>query len=52
VVPEGSSAVVILLEHRWAAGLRHAVARVGGYPVAGAWLGADAVEELDLPAPG
>jgi hypothetical protein len=52
VMPQGSNAVVLLLEHRWGARLREAVAEVAAYPVAGAWLGAAAVDELGLPPPG
>jgi hypothetical protein len=52
VMPQGSNAVVLLLEHRWGARLRQAVADVGAYPVAGTWLSAAAVDELGLPPPG
>lgn len=33
-IPNGSAAALILLEHRWAAPLRDAVARAGGYRIA------------------
>ena len=31
-------AALILLEHRWAIGLRDAVARAGGFPIAGHFI--------------
>jgi hypothetical protein len=46
VIPRGSQAVVLLLEHRWGARLRHTVGEVGGYPIASNWLNAAAVQEV------
>jgi uncharacterized membrane protein len=37
-IPEGSSAVVALLEHRWRMPVRDAVRRAGGFPLAAGWL--------------
>jgi uncharacterized membrane protein len=37
-IPNGSAAALILLEHRWAAPLRDAVARAGGYRIADAMI--------------
>jgi hypothetical protein len=47
-VPEGSSAVIILIEHGWATPFRNAILRAGGTPVAAAWVGFDALQELGL----
>jgi uncharacterized membrane protein len=37
-IPRGTSAIVAVVEHRWAIGLRDAVARAGGHALAEAWL--------------
>jgi hypothetical protein len=37
-IPEGSSAAIALIEHRWAIPLRDAILRAGGQAVADAWL--------------
>ena len=37
-IPEGSSAVVALVEHRWRIPVRDAVRRAGGFPLAAGWL--------------
>lgn len=37
-VPDGGSAAVALIEHRWAIPLRDAILRAGGLPVAEEWL--------------
>ena len=37
-IPEGTSAVVALLEHRWRIPVRSAVWRAGGFPLAAGWL--------------
>jgi uncharacterized membrane protein len=42
-LPNDAAAALILLEHRWAIGLRDAVARAGGFPIAG-----DFISPLDL----
>jgi uncharacterized membrane protein len=42
-IPPGSAAALALIEHRWAAPLRDAIARAGGYPVSDSW-----VHPLDL----
>ena len=36
--PHDAAARGILLEHRWAIGLRDAVARAGGFPIAGHFI--------------
>ncbi|HET8758574.1 MAG TPA: DUF6325 family protein [Solirubrobacteraceae bacterium] len=38
VIPSDSAAVVALVEHRWAIGVRDAVRAAGGVPVADAWI--------------
>jgi hypothetical protein len=35
---DGSSAAVVLLEHRWAVPLRDAIVRAGGVALADAWI--------------
>jgi uncharacterized membrane protein len=37
-IPEGSTAAIALLEHRWAIPLRDAIARAGGVALADKWL--------------
>jgi hypothetical protein len=37
-IPEGTSAAVALLEHRWAIPLRDAILATGGIPVASEWI--------------
>lgn len=37
-IPEGTTAVIALLEHRWAIPLRNAIADVGGIALADRWL--------------
>ncbi|MBO0683605.1 MAG: hypothetical protein J2P45_10645 [Candidatus Dormibacteraeota bacterium] len=37
-IPAGSTAVIALLEHRWAIPLRDAIVRAGGTALADAWL--------------
>jgi uncharacterized membrane protein len=37
-IPRGTSAIVAVIEHRWALGLRDAVGRAGGHALAEAWL--------------
>jgi uncharacterized membrane protein len=39
-IPNDSAAVLILLEHQWAVGLRDAIARVGGYRIADGMISA------------
>ena len=50
-IPAGSTAVVALLEHRWAVPLRHAIARAGGTPLADAWLHRDDLAAVGLETP-
>ncbi|MBO0685371.1 MAG: hypothetical protein J2P45_19630, partial [Candidatus Dormibacteraeota bacterium] len=50
-IPAGSTAVVALLEHRWAIPLRHAMARAGGTPLADAWLHRDDLAAVGLETP-
>lgn len=47
-LPNGSSAVLLALEHRWALPLRDAVLATSGSPLADAWLGRDALREVGL----
>jgi uncharacterized membrane protein len=37
-IPMGTTAAVALIEHRWAIGLRDAVRRAGGVPLADTWV--------------
>ena len=37
-IPNDSAAALILIEHRWAIGLRYAIRRAGGFHVADAWI--------------
>ncbi|HEY7075059.1 MAG TPA: DUF6325 family protein [Solirubrobacteraceae bacterium] len=37
-IPRGTTAIVAILEHRWALGLREAVERAHGHALAEAWL--------------
>ena len=37
-IPDGSAAVVALVEHRWRIPVRDAVRRAGGRPIAAGWL--------------
>jgi hypothetical protein len=37
-IPNDSAAAIVLVEHRWATGLRDAVTAAGGVPVADAWI--------------
>ena len=37
-IPNDSAAALILLEHRWAIGLRDSIRRAGGFHVADAWI--------------
>ncbi len=37
-LPNDAAAALILLEHRWAIGLRDAVVRAGGFPIAGHFI--------------
>jgi uncharacterized membrane protein len=46
-IPEDSAAALVLLEHRWAIGLRDAIARAGGFRLA-----AEFISPLDLVALG
>ena len=44
-IPNGTAAVVALLEHRWAIPLRDGIRRAGGFHLADAWIHpADLVE--------
>lgn len=37
-IPDGTTAAVALLEHRWAIPLRDAIRRAGGVPLADSWI--------------
>jgi hypothetical protein len=37
-IPPDSAAAILLLEHRWAIGLRDAVRGAGGYPISDGWV--------------
>ena len=37
-IPEGRTAAIAILEHRWAIPLRDAIERAGGTPLVDAWL--------------
>ena len=47
-LPNGSSAVLLALEHRWALPLRDAVLATSGSPLVDAWLGRDALRYVGL----
>ena len=47
-VPVTESAVIVLLEHRWAQGLGEAVSRAGGSVVTGGLVSPDALARLNL----
>lgn len=47
-IPNGSGAIAVLLEHRWAVPLRDAVVDQGAYPVDDGWMGRDALKVVDL----
>ena len=38
VIPSDSAAVIALVEHRWAIGVRDGIRAAGGVPVADAWI--------------
>jgi hypothetical protein len=44
----GSSVLALLLDHRWAIGLREAAADVGTHPVANGWIGHNMLMEVGL----
>jgi uncharacterized membrane protein len=37
-IPNGSAAAVVLIEHRWAIGLRDAIRDAGGFHIADSWV--------------
>jgi hypothetical protein len=37
-IPNGSAAAVVLIEHRWATGLRDAIRAAGGFHIADSWV--------------
>jgi hypothetical protein len=37
-IPNDSAAVIVLIEHRWAIGIRNAIRAAGGAPIADAWI--------------
>jgi uncharacterized membrane protein len=41
VIPNGTAALIALIEHRWAIGARDAIRAAGGVPVADAWIHPD-----------
>jgi len=49
-LPHDAAAALILLEHRWAIGLRDAVARAGGFPIAGHFISPLDLVEVGLVA--
>jgi hypothetical protein len=51
VVPNGSTAAIALLEHRWAIPLREAITRAGGTPLADAWVHRDDLAAIGLEEP-
>jgi hypothetical protein len=48
VIPNGSSAAIALLEHRWAIPLGDAIQRAGGTPLADAWVHRDDLAAVGL----
>jgi hypothetical protein len=52
IVPAGSSAVIVLIEHRWAIPVRDAILHSGASVLSSnAWLGFDDLQELGLLSP-
>jgi hypothetical protein len=47
-IPPGTAAAIVLLEHRWAAPLRAAVADAGGVTVAETWLAQEDLATVGL----
>jgi hypothetical protein len=47
-LPDDAAAALLLLEHRWAIGLRDAVVRAGGFPIAGHFIRPLDLEEVGL----
>lgn len=44
----GSGAIALLLEHRWAIPLRDGASEANAYPVAEAWIGHEALKDVEL----
>jgi uncharacterized membrane protein len=51
-IPNGTSAALILLEHRWAIRLRDAVARAGGFPISDGFIHAEDLVAVGLATAG
>jgi uncharacterized membrane protein len=49
-IPAGSAAAIALIEHMWAAPLRTAIARAGGFPVSAEWIHPLDLVEIGLEA--
>jgi hypothetical protein len=47
-IPDGSGVLAVLVEHRWATGLRDVAAEHGAYPVEAGWIGRDALKVVNL----
>jgi uncharacterized membrane protein len=47
-IPNGSSAALALIEHRWALPLLSAITRADGYELSNQWLNVDALVEIGL----
>jgi hypothetical protein len=47
-IPDASGVLALLLEHRWAIGLRDTAAEQGAYPVDDGWIGRDALKAVGL----
>ena len=50
VIPNGSTAAIVLLEHLWAIPLRNAIVDAGGIALADEWIHASDLVELGLDA--
>jgi hypothetical protein len=50
-VPPGAHALVLLIEHRWAAPLHDAILHSDASPAGNAWIGIDALQEVGLLSP-
>jgi hypothetical protein len=50
-LPPGSHALVLLIEHQWAAPLHDAILHSDASPAGNAWIGIDALQEVGLLSP-
>jgi hypothetical protein len=48
LLTKGTSVLALLIEHRWARGLRETGADLGTYPVVNGWIGQELLADLGL----